>query len=106
MAYDVELMRELMLALEDRQQSPRAPVVISLDQEAIYFGCEPDDVGFCLNVLLELDYIDGPGTDEPGFWLFRKLTRKGNKFVDEVRFPEDWQRVKLRYRRLDADPAY
>ena len=46
-----------------------------------------------LATLLALDYIDGPGQDEPGFFLFRKLTRKGLKFVDAARRPRDWEAI-------------
>ncbi len=106
MNYDVDLIRGLMLALEDRQLSPRATVVISLAEEALDFGCRPEEIGVCLNVLLGLDYIDGAGDDEPGFWLFRKLTRKGTTFVEKVRVPRDWDRIKRHYGRQSADPAH
>ena len=104
MSYDVDLMRALMLMLEERQTSPRMTGVISLEEEAEVLGYEPSDIGFSLNALLERDYIDGPGGDEPGFWLFRKLTRKGQRFVQEVRLPDDWVRIKQSYGRLGADP--
>ena len=105
MDYDVDLMRALMLMLEERQTSPRMTVVISLEDEAEALSHEVSDIGYCLNILLELEYIDGPGEDEPGFWLFRKLTRKGSKFVNEVRLLKDWVRLKQSYGHLDADPA-
>ena len=105
MIYDVDLMRALLLMLEARQTSPRMTVVICLEDEAEALGQEAPEIGLCMNILLEREYIDGPGEDEPGFWLFRKLTRKGSKFVDEVRHPADWMRVKASYGHLDADPA-
>ena len=105
MGYDVDLMRALMLMLEDRQLSPRSTVVISLEDEAEALAQPAAEIGFCLNILLKLQYIDGPGADEPGYWLFRKLTRKGITFVDEVRRPKDWVRLKQSYRHLDAGPA-
>ena len=90
-----------MLALESRQQSPRANVVLSLDDEARDLGRLPEAVATGLDALLKLDYIDGPGPDEPGFWLFRKLTRKGTLFVRETRKPRDWARLKGRYERQE-----
>ena len=105
MTYDVDLMRALMLVLEERQTSPRMAVVISLEDEAEALGREASEIGFCLTSLLELDYIDGPGEDEPGFWLFRKLTRRGKTFVEEVRLAKDWVRIKQSYGHLDAGPA-
>ncbi len=102
MDHDVELLRELMLSLETQQLSPRAPVVISLDEEARELGRLPEAVASGLDALLRLEYIDGAGQDEPGFWLFRKLTRKGVNFVREVRTPRDWARLKRRYAPQDA----
>ena len=97
MSQDVELMRELMLLLEARELSPRAAVVISLDDEALEIGSKSDDLADGLNLLLDLGYIDGPGQDEPGFWLFRKLTRKGRGFISATRRPADWERMKRHF---------
>lgn len=98
MEYDVELLRELMFALDERQQSPRMTVVLSLPEEARAFGCSPLEIETCLDVLLELEYIDGAGHDEdPNFWLFRRLTRKGTQFVRATRKPRDWERMKRHF---------
>ncbi len=105
MTYDVDLMRTLMLILEDRQTSPRATTIISLDDEADALGQEAAAIGFCLNTLLDLEYIDARGEDELGFWLIGKLRRNGASFVDEVRMPQDWKRVKQSYGRRSVDPA-
>ena len=101
MAQDVELMRELMFLLEARELSPRATVVISLDDEAPEIGFKSEDVAEGLNRLLDLDYIDGPGQDEPGFWLFRQLTRKGRNFLRATRRPDDWERMKRHFASQD-----
>ena len=98
MEYDVELLRELMFSLEERQQSPRTTVVVSLVEEAMEFGCTSAQVEASLDALLELEYIDGSGHDEePGYWLFRKLTRKGTQFVRATREPRDWERMKRHF---------
>ena len=94
MMHDVELIRDLLFLLEDRQISPRSNVVLSIDAEAAALGELPEAVEASLNMLLDLDYIDGPGQDEPGFWLFRKLTRKGNEFIKATRREGDWERLK------------
>lgn len=101
MGYDVDLMRELLFELEGRQTSPRSTVVISLDAEAIALGRTIRDVEAGLEGLLDLDYIDGPapGPDTPGFFLFRKLTRKGAQFVRMTQSPSDWERLKRRFAR-------
>ena len=98
MEYDVDLLRELMFSLEARQQSPRATVVLALVEEAVEFGRTPAQVAECLDALLALEYIDGTGHDEePGYWLFRKLTRKGAQFVRATRAPRDWERMKRHF---------
>lgn len=98
MEYDVELLRELMFSLEERQQSPRTTVVLSLVEEALEFGRSPLQIEHGLDALLALDYIDGAGHDEePGFWLFRRLTRKGTQFVRATRTDRDWERMKRHF---------
>lgn len=94
MLHDVELMRELLFLLETRQISPRSTVILSIDTEAEELGQAPEAVEGSLDNLLDLGYIDGPGRDEPGFWLFRKLTRKGVEFVRATRRQGDWERIK------------
>ena len=94
---DVELMRELLLQLEDYQTSPRSVVVISAELEAEALECDPSEVESGLAALLEYDYIDGPGPDAPGFFLFRKLTPKGLRFVRESRDPRSWAKMKRHY---------
>ena len=93
---DVELMRDLLaVMLEDYQTSPRSVVIVSVGGRGrrAWSDRDADAIEACLVTLLELDYIDGPGQDEPGFFLFRKLTRKGLKiFVEAARRPRDWQK--------------
>ena len=98
MEYDVELLREVMFSLEERQLSPRTTVVLSLVEEAVEFGRTPAQVEASLDALLKLEYIDGGGHDEDlGYWLFRKLTRKGTQFVRATREPRDWERMKRHF---------
>lgn len=105
MEYDVELLRELLFSLEERQQSPRTTVVLSLVEEAAEFGRVPAQIEAGLDALLELEYIDGGGHDEePGYWLFRKLTRKGAQFVRATREPRDWERMKRHFETRGVAP--
>ena len=91
-------MRELMFSLEARQQSPRATIILSLTEEAVDLGVSPPRIRSSLDALLELEYIDGAGNDdEAGFWLFRKLTRKGTQFVRATREPRDWEKMKRHF---------
>ena len=105
-AYDVDLLRELMFSLEERQQSPRATVVLSLADEAVEFGRTPAEIDACLGTLLQLEYIDGAGReDDTGYWFFRKLTRKGVQFVRATREPRDWERIKRRFGGPQVSPT-
>ena len=104
MSADVELFRDLLLVLETYQTSPRAVVVVSAELESESFGRPAEEIEDGLATLLSYDYIDGPGPDEPGFFLFRKLTRKGLEFIKASRHPRDWEALKRHYaeRQLDA----
>jgi hypothetical protein len=92
--HDVELLRSILLYLETRQASPRAIVLIMIEDEAAEIGSRADALRDGLELLLELDYIDGPGPDVDGVWLFRKLTRKGIAFLQAARDPAGWDRLK------------
>lgn len=105
MDFDVELMRDLMFSLEARQLSPRSTVILSLAETASELGCSQTEVARSLDALLDFEYIDGAGQDdERGFWLFRKLTRKGVQFVRATREPRDWERMKRRFEAQGAPP--
>ena len=102
---DVELMRDLLLMLEDYQTSPRSVVIVSAEGEAEALDRDAGEIEAGLASLLDYEYIDGPGPDEPGFFLFRKLTRKGMKFVEATRSPRDWEKMKRHFelRRLESE---
>ncbi len=101
---DVDLLRRLMLMLEERQLSPRQNVVIDSVKEAADLHCSEQVMAEALDRLLAIDYIEGPGIDDEGFFLFRKVTRRGVQFLREARSPRDWDRIKKRYARPDAEP--
>ncbi len=100
MLSEVDLARALMLRLETLQLSPRAAVVVSVGDEAFALGVGSGDVLAALDLLRGLGYVDGPGAQTPGIWLFRKLTRRGRAFVEAAREPADWERIKDRQARL------
>ena len=97
MIKDVDSMRNLLFILEERQVSPRATIIFSIQNAARELDCQSNEVLECLNLLQDLDYIEGPGQDEPGCWLFRKLTRKGVQFVRQTRSPQAWEKIKARF---------
>lgn len=103
LTHDVELLRTALLYLETRQVSPRASVIIFLREEAAALDYDERSFEEALNRLLELDYIEGPGPEANGLWLFRKLTRKGVEFVRATRDADDWDRLKQRRTLRSAD---
>ncbi len=100
MDHDVELMRELLLTLEEYQTSPRSVIVVSAELESESLERDPAEIEAGLATLLDFEYIDGPGPDAPGFFLFRKLTPKGLRFVRETRAERDWEKLKRHYAQL------
>ena len=108
MDHDVELIRDLLFVLETYQTSPRSVIIVSAEAEAQVLGRTTAEIEAGLVTLLDYDYIDGPGPDEPGFFLFRKLTRKGKQFVEATSSPDDWERLKRHFaqKRIDfgVDP--
>lgn len=102
MDYDVELMRDLLFLLEERQRSPRTTIILDVDELADEMKGAPDEVDASLGALLHLGYIDGPGGDTPGYWFFRKLTRKGTQFLEATRRPADWDKMKRYFTDLRA----
>lgn len=104
LSHDVELLRTALLYLETRQVSPRATVVIDVRDGAADLDYDEQRFEDGLNLLLDLDYIEGPGPEADGLWLFRKLTRKGIEFVRATRDPADWTRMK-QDRGINAMPS-
>ena len=89
-------MRDVALLLEGEQRSPPEPVLLDLAALSQQTGAACRDVIQALDDLSKLSLIDGPGefTDT---WLFRKFTRKGQVFIDEVRDPSRWSLIKRSY---------
>ena len=103
MSADIELLRDLLFVLETYQTSPRAVIVVSAEIEAETLERPAVEIEDGLATLLGYDYIDGPGPDEPGFFLFRKLTRKGLEFIKASRHPRDWEDLKRHYAERSPD---
>jgi hypothetical protein len=96
MRRDVDLLRDLMLALEPIERSPPEPVFLELDEMARTLGRSSETIGEHLNHLLVQGFIDGPGVyfDD---WLFRKLTPKGHALADNIRDARHWSDIKRTY---------
>jgi DNA-binding MarR family transcriptional regulator len=96
MRRDVDLLRDLMLALEPIERSPPEPIFLELDDIAQKTGQTPESIVAHLDLLLEQGFIEGPGIYRRA-WLFRKLTAKGQALADNIRDARNWDAVKQTY---------
>jgi hypothetical protein len=97
MARDIELMRLLLLELEKEQRSPPEAFFLAVEEIARRVGRTNSEIAEALGLLLELDFIEGPGPYQDHGWLFRKLTRRGEQLVVAIRDAREWARVKANY---------
>jgi hypothetical protein len=96
MRRNVDLLRDLMLALEPLERSPPEAVFLELDEFALRMGQSPETVCAHLDLLLAQGFIDGPGVYRSA-WLFRKLTPKGLALADNIRDARSWDAIKRSY---------
>jgi hypothetical protein len=94
MARDVDLMRQLLLQLEKEQRSPPEAIFAPVEQYARLLDASNREVMAALDLLADLDFIEGPGAWRDDAWLFRKLTRRGVQLAAAVRDTREWGKVK------------
>ena len=94
MARNVDLMRQLLLHLEQEQRSPPEAIFAPVAQYARLLDASSRDVMAALDLLHDLEFIEGPGAWRDDAWLFRKLTRRGAQLAAAVRDAREWGRVK------------
>lgn len=96
MARDVELLRLLLLELERDQRSPPEAFFAPVGDYARTLNRSAQEIVAALDLLAELDFIEGPGAYRDD-WLFRKLTRRGAQLAAAVRDANEWDKVKEAY---------
>jgi hypothetical protein len=94
---DVEFLRELLLELLSVQRSPPEPIFAPIQTYADRFQKPKEEIVSGLELLAELNFIEGPGAYRDGAWLFRRLTHRGAWLADAIKDPRDWRRVKDAY---------
>lgn len=94
---DADLMRALLLDLREQQLSPPEGFFLQLDDIAARLSRERSEIVDALESLLALDFIDAPGAWREDGWIFRKLTRKGERLLDLIEDEGDWRNVKSAY---------
>jgi hypothetical protein len=97
MGRDVDLMRLLLLDLEERQLSPPEAFLLPLEEIASRFERTIAEIVAALEELREADFIDAPGAFREDAWIFRKLTRRGAQLADMIADLREWDKVKNAY---------
>ncbi|MFO1135433.1 MAG: hypothetical protein U1E30_09645 [Rhodoblastus sp.] len=93
---EFDTLRKAVLALEKLQRSPPEPIVLDIEEFAGALGSSRRGLELILARLTELRFIEGPGAYNDA-WLFRRLTRRGRLFVEEVRSERRWEEIKRAY---------
>lgn len=94
---DMDLIRELLLKLEDMQKPHLVQGFQVSDPEIIIEGQSDDALDEHVQMLFDAGFIES-GTDVngplSGGWYFKKLTWSGRDFLDSVREPKVWAETK------------
>lgn len=95
MSRDMDLVRELLLRL-DEYPAGRFYVVTAPDDEEVNVpGYEPAVINYHLEMLANAGFVEAPGSwPAAGGITFRGLTWEGHDFLDTIRDPEVWRRTK------------
>lgn len=93
-----DLIRDVAMELERLQRSPPEAIVLDIAAGAASLQTSPLEFREALETLSSLALIEGAGRYGEA-WLFRRLTAKGEVFLDEVRNARRWRRIKADYGR-------
>ncbi|MER9020230.1 DUF2513 domain-containing protein [Mesorhizobium sp. M0590] len=97
MKRDMDLVRDVLLALEDVPAHFGAPVKLTIGQAPLAFADRPNgDVAYHIRIMTQGDLISMGGISEDGITIeryhgFRWL---GHEFLDDVRDPKAWSAAK------------
>lgn len=96
MKRDLELVRALLLRLEDLSDKAHPILLIHKHDEKIQVeGFDQEQIGYHLYLLREAGLIaPAEGGTLSGGIQFTRLTWKGHDFIDSVRDPEVWAKTK------------
>jgi hypothetical protein len=96
MKRDMDLIRELMLKLENLPMRPGGIVLIKGDAEELQAdGYSVDQIDSHLALIREAGLIETPGSGPiGGGFPFRRLTWSAHDILDSVRSPDVWDKTK------------
>jgi hypothetical protein len=93
----MDLIRELLLKLEKLNMPPLGTAMISpWGDELAVEGRIGDEILYHLQQIVDAGLVEvqGSGFSAGGDLMFRRLNFRGHDFLDTVRDPEAWRRVK------------
>ncbi len=88
------------MELGRRQRSPAEPIFLPLEDFAAQTRAARDEIVAALKLLQEVDFIEGPGA-YLDYWLFRKLTQRGEYLIRHIEDEGDWSKLKEIYQVLE-----
>lgn len=95
MKRDMDLIRELMLKLEELPLERGAVWLINADLDELQVpGYSADQIDYHLSLIDEAGLIDSAGASAMDGYGFRRLSWQGHDFLDSVRSPDVWDRTK------------
>ncbi|MGN8134625.1 DUF2513 domain-containing protein [Paraburkholderia sp. 22099] len=91
----MDLIRELLLKLEELPLERGAVWLINADMEALQVsGYSADQIDYHLSLIEEAGLTDSAGAGGMDAYGFRRLSWAGHDFLDSVRDPEVWRKTK------------
>lgn len=95
MRRDMDLIRELMLKLEELPFSLGSVHTLTPGEEVMIFdGYSSDEIRYHLDLLIEAGFLVTAGGNMDGDTYLERLSIAGHDFVDSVRSPEVWAKTK------------
>ena len=94
MKRDMDLIRVLLLKLENWQMERGDNVHIRPNDPRLPQGHSVDQMDYHLDLLMEAGFISGPDGQPMDGIMFRRLSWQGHDFLDSVRDQEIWEKTK------------
>ncbi|WP_374347880.1 DUF2513 domain-containing protein [Chitinimonas sp.] len=95
MKRDMDLVRNLLLKLEDMPVRPGGVVLLDPAELVLQIdGATQEEIQYHLRLMREARFIDNGGTNPLIGISFRALTWEGHDFLDSVRDPDVWAKTK------------
>jgi Hypothetical protein (DUF2513) len=99
---DLDLVRDILLKLEPLHAHFDNPIPLTVGEEPLVFkGRSTDEIAYQIRIMTQGDLISMSGIDANGhiahYYGFRWF---GHEFLDDVRDPKTWRKVKERVKRI------